>query len=55
MFKTWRNLQYYCTLNFKVNESRGHLFERMANVFIFVGNVFILLFPSILNILIMGL
>ena len=37
------------------NKSRKNLFWRMANVFIFVGNVFILLFPSILSILIMGL
>lgn len=63
MFKTSRNLQYYHTLDLKINsksysgwsKSTGYSFKRLASVFIFVGNVLILLFPSILNILIMSL
>lgn len=49
MFKTWRNLQYYHTADLKIyggwSKSTEHLLKRLASVFIFVGNVFILLFP----------
>lgn len=68
MFKTWRSLQYYYTLYFKINKltmgeanltmgeaNLEDTFKWMTSIFIFSGNIFILLLPSILNILIRGL